>query len=341
MNKLFYRLLFVLGGVMGSCTTISTLSVDQLAPGDVSFPAEIRTVAVVDNLPYPPRRWPERYTALDTEKIIDGDGKKTTGSIAQYLADGNYFDQVLICDSALRENHSGKDFSPLEQEEVKKLSEELGADMIVSLDAAGVKVDAYMTYLYDMEQMAGVINATVSTVARLYIPSRKGPLTTLAYQDSIHWFTPSVDQDEILENSSDFVGSLLVRHLIPEWKSVNRYYYTGGIPELRDATYSIERDNWDAALASWQKLYNSGSRKKQKYAAFNMALYYEMRDDFDQAKEWLQKAMKLVPDSDKEPGYESSQYILMKSYLTELDRRKEEVQKLNLQMKRFGRTDGF
>lgn len=332
-------MLLVLGGMIGSCTTISTLSVDQLVPGEVSFPAEIRKVAVVDNLPEPPSRWPENYTAADTEESIDGDGEKTAESLAQYLADGNYFDQVIIRDSSLRGNVYDRNFQVLGPEEVKKLSDELGVDMIISLDAVGIKAKAYVTYLYDAAELAGVVNADISTVARLYIPSRKGPLTTLSVRDSIQWYSPFIDQNEILENASDFVGSSLVRKLIPEWKTVYRYYYTGKYPDLRDAAYSVEHGKWEDAMLSWKKLYDSGNPKKQKYAAFNTALYYEMRDNLDEAKKWLEKAMELVPDSGKAPGYESTEYRLMKSYLNELDRRKEELQKLNLQMQRFSEND--
>lgn len=335
MNKVISILLAAMGAMITSCTTLTTFPVDQMIPADVSFPAQIQNVAFVNNLPYPPYRWPKNQLIEGTYGAIEGDGTITVDSLAQYVANGNYFNQVLVCDSALREKDADRRFSPLKPEEVKKLSNDLGVDMIVSLDEIMIKVTPGFIFSFEDMETINVVNAEISTLARVYIPSRREPLVSLVDKDSIYWYSPVVQEKEVLENTSGFAGSMVVKHLIPSWRTVVRYYYSGGSSDFRDAEVSVKKGNWEEALATWGKVYRSDSKKKQKYAAFNMAVYYEMQDQFDEAEKWLGKAMEQVSDRSKMPGMESGEYQLMKEYLTEIGRRRDEVQKLNIQLDRF------
>ena len=58
---------------------------------------------------------------------MEGDGKVASEALAENIANVNYFDQVIICDSVFR----AQDKVPrvnviLTKEEVRKLSEDLG-----------------------------------------------------------------------------------------------------------------------------------------------------------------------------------------------------------------------
>lgn len=335
MKKWYLLSLLMTGAIVTSCTTIKSISVDQMLPADMSFPSQVRTVAVVNNLSVPPVRWPENFTYKDVDEVIDGDGVKASEVLAEHIAAGNYFDQVLICDSALRAGEVTRRAASLKQEEVKKLADELGVDMIVSLDAIAVKATPKVIYTLDATAPTGVINVTVESIVRIYLPSRREPLTTLTDRDSIYWLSSVVEQDVIVERASDFAATLPVKHLVPSWKTVDRYIYTGGSADMRDAEVWLKEGLWDNALASWKRMYNSKSKKRKMYAAFNMALYYEIHDDLDHAQEWVRRAMEFIPEGQKRLDYEYGDYALMEYYLAELEERKEEMQRLNLQMNRF------
>ena len=64
-------------------------------------------------------------------------------------------------------------------------------------------------------------------------------------------------------------------------------------------------------------------------SAYNIALYYELKDDLDQAMEWIDKAEALAK------GTNASDKQLIAYYQASLTQRKADISKLNIQMQRF------
>ena len=64
-------------------------------------------------------------------------------------------------------------------------------------------------------------------------------------------------------------------------------------------------------------------------SAYNIALYYELKDDLDQAMEWIDKAEVLAKETN------ASDKQLIAYYQTSLTQRKADISKLNIQMQRF------
>ena len=98
MNKTISLIAIVTGLVLTSCGSLQTISFEQLQAADVSFPNAVRNVAVVNNMP--------AYKVGDSHDVISmelkGDGKTAAEALAEEIANANYFEQVIICDSALR-----------------------------------------------------------------------------------------------------------------------------------------------------------------------------------------------------------------------------------------------
>ena len=98
--------------VLWGCQSVDYLSIDYLLPAQMSFPNELRKVAVVNNVVEgTPTQLPRQFadepdvnmrTQYRKTQYLSGDSKAATESLAQALADGDYFDTVIICDSALR-----------------------------------------------------------------------------------------------------------------------------------------------------------------------------------------------------------------------------------------------
>ena len=96
MKKYASLLIGIAGCVLASCSSVQFLSFDQLCPADVSFPEQLRNVAVVNNMP----PIPSPKSGVLTLGHLEGDGKTSAEALAESLADTRYFDQVIICDSA-------------------------------------------------------------------------------------------------------------------------------------------------------------------------------------------------------------------------------------------------
>ena len=165
----YYFALFVTSLLaLSACQTIEELSIDYMLPGEISFPASLKRVAIVNNT-----------TALPDNKIIPSNGYPkenetnrrvayhtsnasiATTSLAEAIARENYFDLVVICDSALR----SKDFTMREggllQEEVQQLAQSLGVDFIISLENLQFKTTKVIQYLPQWSCYQGTVDTKV------------------------------------------------------------------------------------------------------------------------------------------------------------------------------------
>ena len=95
--------------IFGSCQTIEQISIDYMMPAEINFPPELRRVAIVNNVSaIPDNKWIEAEKPISGNEVAraiaytHGDAGIATESLARAIADGNYFDEVVICDSALR-----------------------------------------------------------------------------------------------------------------------------------------------------------------------------------------------------------------------------------------------
>ena len=129
----FYSLAFVslLLLALGSCQSLEQISIDYMQPGDMTFPSQLRKVAIVNNTSTEPDNKLITQTEKPKENVpeishatayANGNVKIAAESLAEEIAHQNYFDVVVICDSALRANDKFPRESTLSQEEVQQLT---------------------------------------------------------------------------------------------------------------------------------------------------------------------------------------------------------------------------
>ena len=334
--RLFAPCLFLL---LSGCQSTEVFSIDYAMPAQVSFPAGLRSVAVVNNMSDTPENRPLQSSDEKTDRQEDngeithithfyqGDGTVATESLAQAIADENYFDEVIICDSALRAH----DFFPrenlLSQEEVKRLVQELDVDFLIALENVQIKAVRKIGFSPYYNMFIGTIDANVYPSVRIYLPNRQTP-------------------KELVKEASQFAGIAAVKQLLPYWETAHRILYTGGSANMRDAAIYVREENWEAAVGLWRQTYNAKrvSKKKKMRAAYNIALGYEMQDSISQALDWSLKAQALAYETDKveskltQENVEAEDvpnYIITSYYVSELQKREKAMNLLQMQMKRF------
>ncbi len=364
MIKSLFYLLFGCVFLFQSCDSVEGLSVDYLVPADLSFPASLKRVGVVNNMPAIPdniniadsiKEKHGKYEIAQYRKYLNGDPNITTESLAEALAKANYFDEVVICDSVLRSNDMIPREATLSKDEVEELTKKLDVDFLISLENIQLYSVQKIHYVPEWDgNYKGTVDVKVFPLIKVYIPNRNGPMVSIAANDSIFWEeegkTPDkvksllIKEKEMIEQASDFAGSMPVKHLIPHWETAERYYLIGNSANMRDAAYYAREKNWDKAIELWEETYNSKKGKQQMYAAYNLALGYEMKDSIEQAEEWALKAQKIAKKIDKIDDMYPKEllipnlvpnYYAASNYVKELERRKEYLLKLNMQMNRF------
>ena len=103
MKRSASLIILVAGTLFASCSSLQTISFDQLQAADVSFPDAVRKVAVINNMPV--LKTKDNHEILSSE--LEGDGKVASEALAENIANVNYFDQVIICDSVFRAERAG------------------------------------------------------------------------------------------------------------------------------------------------------------------------------------------------------------------------------------------
>lgn len=361
MAKYLYSFTLLSIFILSSCQTTQELSIDYMLPAEVSFPTELKRVAIVNNTSTAPDNKlipsdePKKETEISRATVYhDGDAKLATQSLAEAIAKENYFDEIIICDSALR----AKDITPrentLSKNEVQDLTNGLGVDFIISLENLQMKATQVIRYLPEWSAYQGTIDMKVYPTIRIYLPNRNGPMVTVNNKDSIFWeefgsteaYVRSrlAGNQKMLDEASDFAGTVPVKYLLPYWKTGKRYLYINGSVNMRDAAIYVREQTWDKAFALWQQTYKSTKSKKQQMTtAHNMAIYYEMQDSIAEAITWASKAQELARKVEKIEDKNAKEidynripnYIMITLYLGELKVRQDGLAKLNVQMSRF------
>ena len=129
MIKHTHYLLLFCAFLLGGCQSVEPLSIDYMLPAEISFPTNLRRVAVVNNMPPVPdnqmiienrEEQPKARTEVARKTgYFNGNARIALESLAETLADENYFDEVVICDSALRANDKVQRESTLSREETE------------------------------------------------------------------------------------------------------------------------------------------------------------------------------------------------------------------------------
>lgn len=369
MNKSYSLIIiFLTLLVFSSCQSMEQLSIDYMIPAEVNFPAQLRKVAIVNNTSTVPdnKLLPETNKIDENSNVkkravayTNGNARIATETLAKEIANQNYFDEVIICDSALRAHDILTRENTLSQEEVRQLTSDLGVDFLISLENLQFKVTKSVNLLPNYNIYQGTVDIKAYPTINLYIPGRNTPMATLHLQDSIFWeeYANSVNsvimrlkpEKEMLDEASEFSGIFPVQQLLPYWTTEARYIYTNGSVNMRDAMIHVRNNSWDEAYKLWEQVYNSSKKDKKKMqSAFNIALYYEMKDSLTEAENWATKAQLLAQKIDKiETISEDSNvnlenipnYYITTVYLSTLKLRNTQMHKLKMQMSRF--NDNF
>lgn len=328
MKRILWTVL-ILGAVtfFPSCTTYHSITFDRLQAAEVNYPEQIRTVGIINYLPL---QEVKKKSLENTSGTLEGDGKVAAEVLAQEIAATNYFNQVVICDSVIRKSVSDADWSqPLSGYKADSLIESLGVDMLFSVERVHVQLEESNLFLPNIMVQVPVIDGIVTPLIRAYVPGRHTPLFTFSKTDTIYWeMRPDLTQERVIKDASEYAGMLPARHLLPHWKEVERYYFDGGVSEMRDAGIYVREQNWEEAASLWQSLYDSKKGKNKMYAAYNLALYYEMQDELEKAREYLDVALSLA----KEESWEKQMIVF---YQVQLEEEAQKNRHLKIQMKRF------
>ena len=308
-----------------ACSSLQPIVYERLQPADVSFPNQIRKVGIVNNMP----AVSQDYKQVDYRSAsLEGDSDVAVEALAQEVVAVNYFDQVVVCDKKFRKSTQPLD-KPIPKEVADDLLCELGVDMLLAMERVNVELKESKMFMPEWNTEVSAVDGIVTSVVRAYLEQREAPLFTIQKTDTLCWkITPMLTLGDVIKEASEYAASMPVQNLLPYWKEMERYYFDGGNVEMRDAGVYVREGEWDEAAVLWKNVYDRKKGKVRMRAAYNLAVYSEMINDFVAAKDYLDTASSLAVEQSWE-----QQLILLYQFKLEQERQKN--QRLNIQMKRF------
>lgn len=323
----------IMAGLMtvlfSSCVSMGYVAFDRLEAGEISFPEDIRRVGVVNNmLPFDMKQF---GVSVDRLPELEGDGKVAAEALAQELAASDYFEEVLICDSALvDESASGEDGYRLSASKADSLIDAMGVDVLFSMDRVKIDLALWGDYMVYGDKYYSGVKGTITPVMFAYIPGRENPWFAVSEKDSVVWdgIQANLSLELFQKEGSEFAASMIVERLVPVWQLVERGYYASGNVEFRDANVAVQEQDWEEAYRLWKLVYDTRKGKSRMMAAYNLAVYSEAHDKPQEAIAYLQTALEYAKKG-------SADEVNMQIYLLELENRLGEKQRLDVQMKRF------
>ena len=333
-----------------SCQSIEQLSIDYLLPADVSFPNSLRRIGIVNNCPDKPSNQQHGLSGH-----LFGNGKLAAEALAEAIANENYFDEVIICDSALQANNAYKQATMLNNAEIQELTALMDVDFLIAVEEINIETKQEITNMPDWGGCYAIVQSVVLPKFTIYLPNRQKPLVSLQPRDSIFWDRIAQTEKAVIEllpsdsliisEASSSAGEMPLKHILPYWKTSNRYYFTKGNAAMRDAAIYIKENNWPEAVNQWKQVYDSKKKgKKRMQAAYNLALGYEMMDDLQKAYEFATEAQQIAYELEHIKEIEKQQALTAESALyylectrlvNELKVRKDGMMLLKAQMQRF------
>ena len=302
-----WSLMLVGCSLLIGCSSVRNVSIETYAPADVTFPSNTFNVVVVNNAVLQPadfghsmqqmNKKVESYT-MPTDSVLSAACKSLAASIHQQ----RYFRKTLLLNTPIRQDQLYYIDRKLSASQVDSICNVVDAGAIISIDRmlfnGKRSVVSHEGFLYGSQRV------DITAIIRAYIPNRANPLATVQIVDSLEWVEASsnrilLDQilptaNEALRETAAYVSSKVYRNFVPNWVATERTYYSSIESRWKEATAFAAKSKWAEANMHWMELFNrTKSTLSKARLASNIALSYEMMNEFKQATDWLEKSEAL------------------------------------------------
>jgi len=331
-----------------SCESVQRVRMEHLVPAQVSFPVDVKNVAVINNVttqPFEPVEAPHYRSELSIlrpseTQYIGGAQLPAVQGLADGLAEKEYFDNVLICDSLPAERYkrlTGRSHS-LSSNEIKELCRQFGVQCLICLDELPVRASIVTDFDFEYEMYISQLKVVPKPVVRVYYPTLARPAYVLQPTDSLFWDIAGnslvgmngeqVSTDQMMEEASYYAGQMVSKLLLPYWTTERRYLMAPSGKESQQAIASAKADKWAEAAQTWQNMLPKAKGKKRFDILYNLAVASEMQDDLNKAMDYVKQYRQYLPE------VSDSKQKLAITYQGKLEKRITEREQLNLQLSR-------
>ncbi|MBI9059407.1 MAG: hypothetical protein JEZ01_16715 [Labilibaculum sp.] len=349
MNKSFSTMLFNMKRAvlyllpllfLTSCQSYSLYHFQGLEAPSIVIPSDVKTIGFVD------RNTSFEIDSLNKIYMVDDNVIRDSTDYTEVIAKNCYvgfiesFSDDLGIDSinyiSLNAEvvDGGRDYSPLKWNIVDSICSKTTSDILICLE----DIQIFNKYsIIINEGYYGITDINHFSAWRVYDPLDQSIIDEQIVQDSL--FTEELSysynkliaeklpkRSEIFRDVAYEIGSNYADLFIPKWINLKRKYFISGDNRLSVAKYYLAQENWDAMIILWKEIANEDDDKLAGRACYNLALAYEVKEDFMAANQWIRKSIFHY----KKMKSKSVEFEMVKEYTMELIKRTKNKKKLDL-----------
>ena len=308
--------------VLGTaCAPMKEIDIQVMVPAEITLPLNVNEIAFLNRSIIPRLMDPDSTHRTDEEYFIMDTimNNWIFLAIRKSMQESPLFDLDTLSILRSRRYDTTGLLDPLPPSQLQRLKQIHPADAIISLefynlvDSSSVKMvsvlDEYGYPGYAIEAYLGLY--TVS-LWRIYDMTKDSILDVYTIRDSVDWYNTEAIYDDAVEGLPSAVdairaaafntGAIYGERICPSWVSTQRYYYSSGGKAMRQASKKADLEDWQGAAFIWNEISSGENPRAAAKASFNLALVYEMEDQYLSALDWALKSY-AVRQEDLTLGY--------------------------------------
>ena len=315
---------------LGSCLTVNRIDIEMLEPGEVSIPAGLEELVLLNRNIYLPDSIAQNNSEKEKLELLNIASTEGIFSLADILNESPRFgfvDTTMILETVHADSLHKR--PPLEPGFVYHLVDSLEADAVVSFEYFNLE-DSTRTRARSGRYEV-VKTLYIEALWRFYEGDGAGIINEHTFEDTLRWGSSSSNRraarealpsrEEAWKEAAYFSNLNYARRIAPHWELAERVYYSSMVStKISEAAMHIEQHEWEKAAELLMPLTDYWYNPVAAAAAFNMAFISEMKGNFEVGIKWLEKSMELHD----RPGKEE--------YMELLEERKKERKKIDEQI---------
>ncbi|PKQ66913.1 hypothetical protein BZG01_08915 [Labilibaculum manganireducens] len=326
--------------LLSSCQTLSLYSFQGLNAPKILIPADVKTIGFVDRNTSFKIDTVSQYYLINSTLLTDTTDYSTDISTNCYLGFTENLSEYLAMDSIpfiqldKKEISGDRDYTPMKWELVDSICESNGSDILICLE----DVQLYNKYtVFEDILNYGITDANYFAVWRIYDPLKQTYLDEQIVIDSLFSEVTSPSYNRLIEEKlpkrkdlfkdvSYEIGNQYADMLAPKWIDITRKYFASGDDRLAISKYYIDQGDWETPISLWTEISDEKDDKLAGRASYNLAVAYEIKEDYVQANRWIRKSIFHYKTLKSLP----SEFKLVTAYTLELLERTKNKEKLDL-----------
>ncbi|GHU79308.1 hypothetical protein FACS1894145_3170 [Bacteroidia bacterium] len=319
-----------------------SMFIDVEKPATVTLPVKTQDVLIVNNaLPQPVGYG--LNAPSDKKSVSDSIAKRlrlapwqVVTAAYQYMDNAKFFSDVSFYKKPLRKDRDWLVVDPLSEKVRNDFFENENFDLLISIDRLLFNSTNESNKL-EIGKMTSILTFSA------YLRDKAEPVIQTTIEDSVKTYYPEVYFDggvpylnyeelvtEMIQHSSVRLGEKLGDYFAPSWDTAERIYFVRNLSDATKMSDYLNQAKWIEAISDWTGAFDKAKKSVDKAKlATNIALAYEMKDEFNKAGEWAKEAKAFFQDASENKYSKEISYL--EEYIKALQEREKNNIKLNEQ----------